>query len=441
MAPRWDVAIAGAGIGGVVLALSLARQGLRVVVAEQVHRFPPVYRGEFLQPRSLEILTELGLRAEIDAVTAPVHQVRMTREDGSLLGVVDYQALDGPVREGRNGLHREIQAAVIGALQREPSARLLMGTRVTGVLWDPSGAAAGLQTTAGPLPARLTVGAEGQRSVVRDELGLPCRVFRYPGVPLAVTVELGEPAPPVVRFIFGRGRSALLFPLPGGRARFYLVIPDDLYAGVRAAPDRGLGALKEALIHFFPQYERGIRHIPSMSAVQPVPCWYLRAGRWVANGAAILGDAAHCVSPTRGQGMNLAIQDAAALAELVGALPRDRRPTAADLAPYERVRRRPADFIQRDAGRVHRLLLAEHPALLLARDLWLGALRRAPETTAAVLRMYAGTARPPVWYDHLFVSAAVFAPPLDRWVARVWGGHLPPAPSPVPDAGTAKGAP
>lgn len=428
-----DVVIAGAGIAGAVLALACARQGLSVTLVEQQKRFPHIYRGEFLQPQSLAILGALGLAPAITAVTTPVLQVNLRTAAGRLLGVVDYRALTGPIREGRNGHHREIQGAVLAALKQEPTVTLKMGTKVTGLIRRPEdGAVLGLQTSHGPLKGRLTVGAEGQHSTVRKELDLPTDAYRYPGEPLAVTIDLEQPPPPEVEFIFGSGRSALLFPLPGNRARLYLVVSDAYYQTMRDARDRGLHLLKSELAAFLPQYREAIHKIPSMGVVQRVPCWYLRAKRWVADGAAILGDAAHCVSPTRGQGMNLAIQDAAALAELVAALPRDRVLTEQELRPYQAVRQEPADFIQRDAGRVHRLLLAENPVAHLARNLWLGSIKRAPETMGAVLGMYAGTARPPRWYDHLFVSAAVMIPGMDRVVARAWGGRLAPVPSPVP---------
>lgn len=421
-----DVAIAGAGVGGAVLALALARQGLTVAVVEQARQFAPIYRGEFLQPRSLEILYELGLREAIDQVTTPVYETRMRRSDGHLLGVVDYRALVGPIKEGRNGHHRALQGAVLSALEQQPGARLLMGTRVTGLSRAPGGTVAGLETTRGPISARLTVGADGQHSVVRKALGLPTREFRYPGEPLAVTVELDTAPPPSVDFVFGVGESGLVFPLPGNRARLYLVISDEQFAAMRSMPDHGLSVLKERLSHLLPQFRSGIERISDMAAVQRVPCWYLRAAQWVADGAALLGDAVHCVSPTRGQGMNLAIQDAESLASLVATLPRAQTPTAKELLPYQRRRQWQADFIQRDAGRVHRLLLARNPIVSLGRDLWLGNIKRAPHTMAAILRMYAGTVRPPVWYDHLFVTAAVLFPPLDRWVAQTWGRTLKP---------------
>lgn len=431
MEPSIDVAIAGAGIGGAVLALTLARQGLRVVVAERASRFSPIYRGEFLQPRSLEILAALGLGEQIARVTTPVHQVRFRRPTGEVMSLVDYQALATGVPEGRNGHHREIQAAVLDALRREPTAEVRMGLRATGLLRGPGGRVAGLLTSDGPLPARLTVGADGQHSEVRKHLGLPAIEYRYPGEPLAVTVELGRPAPVTVDFVFGRGESALAFPLPEGRARLYLVVNDQRFAAMRDAPDGGLSYMKERLGALLPEFREAIARIPGMGAVQRVPCWYLRASQWVADGAAILGDAAHAVSPTRGQGMNLAIQDAATLGALVGAIPRGQAISARDLAPYEQARQRAADFIQRDAGRVHGQLLMQQPARVVARNIWLSTPKRAPRTMAAVLGMYAGTVRPPVWYDHLFVTAAVSMPFLDAWVARVWGRRLPRLPVPV----------
>lgn len=174
---------------------------------------------------------------------------------------------------------------------------------------------------------------------------------------------------------------APIFPLPEGKARLYLVIPDEAFARMQQMPDKGLAYLQERLSHLLPAYREAIAGIPSMAVVQRVPCFCPRARDWVAHGAALLGDAVHCVSPTRGQGMNLAIGDAAALA---------------------------------------------------LRNLTLSLVMRAPETGAQILGMYAGTVRPPVWYDNLFVSLAIALPGLDERVARVWGRWLGPVRRPRP---------
>jgi len=422
--PVVDVAISGSGIGGVVLALSLARAGLSVTLVEQAKQFAPIYRGEFLQPRSLEILYDLGLQAEIEDCTVPVSETRMRNEKGQILAVVDYSQLDHPIREGRNGHHRDIQGVVLAALEREPLVTLLMGTRVLGLLRDANGGVDGLETSAGPVRARLTVGADGQYSAVRKAMGVTYREFRYPGEALAVTVDLEAPEPKSVEFVFGAGQSGLLFPLPKGHARLYLVISDKAYSTMRAHEDRGLADMQTRLTRLMPEYAEAIGRIGSMTQVQRTPCFYLRADRWYGDGVALLGDAVHSVSPTRGQGMNLSIQDAAALANLMAALPRAGRVLAADLAPYQAVRQRQADFIQRDADRTHRFLFWDGTIPLWLRNRFLGVPMRAPRTMAVILGMYAGLVRPPVWYDHLFVSLAVAIPPLDTTVARFWGGGL-----------------
>jgi len=424
--PTVDVVIAGAGIGGAVLALSLARAGLSVTVVEQAKQFAPIYRGEFLQPRSLEILYDLGLRDKIERFTVPVNETRMRNQLGQVLTVVDYSRLDHPIRQGRNGHHRDIQGAVIAALECEPTANLMMGTRVLGLLRDGAGRVQGLTTSAGPIRARLTVGADGQYSVVRNAMGTAFREFRYPGEALAVTVDLKAPEPQSVEFVFGAGQSGLLFPLPNGRARLYLVVSDAVYASMRADSDRGLVQMQARLTSLLPEYSDAIWRIPSISVVQRTPCYYLRADRWYGDGVVLLGDAVHSVSPTRGQGMNLSVQDAATLADLVASLPPDRPISAADLAPYQSVRQPQADFIQQDADQTHRLLFVDGRVKLWLRDRFLSAPMRAPRTMGVILGMYAGLVRPPVWYDHLFVSTALALPMLDPWIAQFWGRWVKP---------------
>ncbi|MCG0238650.1 MAG: FAD-dependent monooxygenase [Firmicutes bacterium] len=181
-------------------------------------------------------------------------------------------------------------------------------------------------------------------------------------------------------------------------------------------PDGGLGYLKERLTAFFPNLEAAIAGIRDLREVQVIPSYYLLAERWVADGAALLGDAIHCVNPARGQGMNLAIADAWELAEvLAGALAAGRTDARA-LAAYAARRRRHVEYIQKEGDRTRRFLLATHPLMARLRDRVFRNMPRAPRAIRRLTAVLAGVEPPPSPAEDLLLLAAFTFPWVDRLV-------------------------
>ncbi|MDB4897592.1 MAG: hypothetical protein JWN15_3854, partial [Firmicutes bacterium] len=272
------VIVVGGGIGGATLALALARRGIDVAVIEQAAAFKPIYKGEYLQPASLETFAALGLTDAIRAVTYPVYVTRIGTDTGETLMQMEMRELGE--FEGRNGHHRQIQGAVLHALAALPNATIQMGVRLTGLRRERDGWS--LTTSAGEMRARVIVGADGRRSAVRKLLGIAAAERPYPGAALAVTVDLPAEAEHTFHQLFGGQDSAYYFPLPDRQARLYLGLrTDSEYDHLRAQPDGGLAHLKERLGLYFPVLRPEIAGIDFLHAVQVIPSYYLMDERWV----------------------------------------------------------------------------------------------------------------------------------------------------------------
>ncbi len=401
-----DVAIAGAGMGGATLALALARHGLKVVILEQAAVFKPLYRGEYLHPRSLQIFDELGLADDIRRVTYPVLRSQIGTIDGELLLEANLQ--EWCQCEGRNGHHREIQAVVLAALAHWPNAQLIMDARVTGLLRDEQNRVVGLSWSGGSVRAPLVVGADGRQSTVRQVLGVPVQEHPYEGAPLAVTVTLEADAPPEARQIFDEGECACFFPLPNRQARLYLLVTSETYTWMQGQPDRGLSYLQLRLSKFFPDLAVAIGQIPYMDDVQHVPAHFLLARRWTVPGAALLGDAAHSVSPVGGQGMNLAIADAWTLAQVLA----EGRP----LKVYEQRRRPFVRHVQFEGEIAFKVFTWRQPPLVASRNRIFRNTRQAQRATKLFIEVLSGVRNPPNVLQKAMLLAAFAFPPLDLLV-------------------------
>ena len=395
--------IAGGGPAGIMLGLLLARAGVRVQVFEKHADFLRDFRGDTIHPSTLEVMHELGL---LEALLRLPHQkayeIRAHVGDRAFR-VADFSRL--PVRCPFIAFmpQWDFLDFLAAEARRHPTFRLEMQAEVTGLL-EAGGRVRGARVaTVGGLreeAADLVVAADGRQSSVRAaaqlrvrELGAPMDVlwFHLPRSP-------DGPAETMGRFAAGRIFIAIH---RGSYWQCGYVIPKGSFAGIRA---RGLEAFRASVAEAAPFAAAGVGEIRSWDDVRLLSVRVDRLERWYRPGLLCIGDAAHAMSPVGGVGINLAIQDAVAAANLLAAPLRAGRLAAEDLARVQRRRELPARLTQwaqlQAQGRVIAPTLAGTGALgaplalrLLDRFAWL---RRIPG------RMVGMGARP----EHVRLPAA-----------------------------------
>ncbi len=328
--------VVGGGLGGMAAALALARAGIEVQVYEQAQELTEVGAGVSLAPNGLRMLERLGLGAGIERLGARHVSTELRLSDGRPAPYEPHQF----ARAGRNvGIHRaDLLGLIAGQL---PPSTLHTGHRCTDFSQDARSATVGFAdgTTA---TADVVIGADGIHSVLQEFVVEPAEpvfsgVVAYRGL---VARHDGYPAG-TMRMWVGDRKHFLVFPVRAGQLLNYVgFVPSDTSVPESWSASGDPAALAAQFAGWDPAIGRVTAAIsePGGSGFQ----WgmYDRAPlpRWTRGRLTLLGDAAHPMLPHLGQGVNQALEDAVALATLLGA-PASSADVPQTLTAYEGLRR------------------------------------------------------------------------------------------------------
>lgn len=373
----FDLAIAGGGPAGSLLALLAGRAGYRVGLFE-ASRFPREKPcGEGLMPAGVAVLERHRLGAALEH-GRPFRGVRYRAGPARLSAAFEASALAPGHGVGIRRL--VLDAALFEAAAATPGVCAFAGVRVSGWRFDARGHVTGLETERGLARARLSVAADGARSRLRAALGPPPpRAAGRAGLRQHFRLAAGREAPPwvEVRFDLARGTELYLTPLPEGLVQVAVLMRPEPGGGLRARHAAALAADDfDGLLAGATPLGPALGRSPLASG--PLPA--------VPPGALLLGDAAGTTDPITGAGMSQALQSAEALARHLGALLDGPAPAAREA--FEHERRRLLREARLTSGLA--LALARHPALARAA---FGALARTPGAFGYLVALGAGTRR------------------------------------------------
>ncbi len=334
--------IAGGGPAGAMLALLLARAGVQVTLLEKHADFLRDFRGDTIHPSTLQVLDELGLLGEFQKLPYHEFPYLALNTGDRVVTVADFRSLPGRFQKIAMVPQWEFLNMIISAAKAYPAFNLIMEAEVTGVLRD-GAVIRGLRYRhdgrTHEIRAGLTVAADGRHSDVRRVLGLKPVDLGAPMDVVWFRLER-DPGTPEDTFLRpGRGEGMVAINRDTYWQLAYL-IPKGSYGALKA---RGVESFRAAIRKLIP-FVRPDRLTFDDVSVLTVAVNRLR--RWHLTGLLVIGDAAHAMSPIGGVGINLAVQDAVAAANiLAGPLARaqQRRRPVLDPVPASllaKVRRR-----------------------------------------------------------------------------------------------------
>jgi salicylate hydroxylase len=355
--PSRTVIVAGAGIGGLTVALALKRNGFRVIVLEQAERLQETGAGIQLSPNAARLLIELGFADRLRPHVVVPQAVRVLNAKNGReivripLGETAAQRYGAPYWIIHRG---DLQAVLSAAVAQELDISLKLGMRMEDFVTHPNGVTVSARsgTTAWNEFGHALIAADGLWSMSRERLG-----FREPPrfsgrVAWRALVPAAEVPPefrePMIHLWLGADAHLVHYPVKGGKVINIVVITADAWnAEGWSEPASRIDLLPRLTAARWAPQARALVRLPEAWLK-----WALFERRplmnWTQDAAALLGDAAHPMLPFLAQGGAMAIEDAVVAAQCLARRPDD---AAAALRTYAAIRRGRTRRVQRQAAR------------------------------------------------------------------------------------------
>lgn len=345
--------VVGGGPAGMMLGYLLARKGVSVTVLEKHPDFFRDFRGDTVHPSTLNVLNELGLLNEF--LDLPHEEVTSLGViiGGAQFHVADFSHVPGackfvalmPQWDFLNFLssHAKSFPSFQLLMQHEAKDLLRKGKRITGIVALHKGQEVEVH-------ADLVVGCDGRHSVTRKaarldviEHGVPIDVLWF-----RISRRPGDPAQVLGNVNYGK---ALILINRSDYFQAGLIIAKGSYDGMKA---RGLDAFRADIRKIAPYLGERVNELHDWEQIKILTVQINRLRRWYRPGLLCIGDAAHAMSPAGGVGINLAIQDAVATANLLARQLLSGRASETALAAVQKRRELPTRVTQTIQLAAHR---------------------------------------------------------------------------------------
>ena len=310
--------IAGGGPAGMMAGYLLARAGVPVAVLEKHADFNRDFRGDTIHPSTLELMHELGLLDEF--LKQPHQEVRELRGvvNGQVVPVADFRKLPTRCKFIAFMPQWDFLNFLSGHAKHFPEFQLHMKTEVVDLLMEDSrviGVRA--KTPQGDLEMRadLVIGADGRHSTTQTRAGLEQLEFGVPIDVLWMRISKKDDDPEQTFGFFQHGKLLVLIDR-GDYWQCGFVIPKGQFDEIK---ERGLAQFQHEIVSFADFLRDRVGELDDWSKIKLLTVQVNRLREWCCEGLLCIGDSAHAMSPAGGVGINLAIQDAVATANLLAA--------------------------------------------------------------------------------------------------------------------------
>jgi 2-polyprenyl-6-methoxyphenol hydroxylase-like FAD-dependent oxidoreductase len=348
--------IAGGGPAGIMAGYLLARAGVPVIVLEKHADFFRDFRGDTIHPSTLQLMYELELLDEfLKQPHQEVHELRAV-VNGQVVPIADFTKLPTRCKFIAFMPQWDFLNFLATRAKGFPGFQLLMQHEVVDLMADRQRVTGvRVKTPRGELEIRadLVIGADGRHSIIQARAGLERQDFGVPIDALWMRISKKQDDPQQSFGFFERGKLLVLLDR-GDYWQCGFVIPKGGFDEIKA---RGLQHLQKSIVSFAGFLRDRVGELDDWSKIKLLTVQINRLRDWYRDGLLCIGDSAHAMSPAGGVGINLAIQDAVATANLLSEKLRTGPVSVNDLRKVQTRREWPTRLIQAMQIFIHRNLV------------------------------------------------------------------------------------
>lgn len=317
MMVKSDVCIVGSGPGGALLAYLLAKQDISVVLLERHSEVSREFRGEFLNDEGEGILKKHGLFNSVEKLgLLRMEQIEYWHDGQIFKSIIPEWPVD------HVGIHvpqNHLLKAILNEAEKLDSFQLMMNTRVTDLMQNEMGRFTGVKARNDgndlEVQSPLIIGADGRFSIVRKKAGIPVEIKGHGYDLLWAKIPAPEGWKPSIKMALVNGSQVALFTQAGGFIQIGWNIEHGSFPYLRK---QHFAPFIEDLLLAFPELKKVVcENIRSWQDFILLDVYSSYCETWTKDGVALLGDAAHTMTPTGAFGLNCAMKDADILAELI----------------------------------------------------------------------------------------------------------------------------
>jgi 2-polyprenyl-6-methoxyphenol hydroxylase-like FAD-dependent oxidoreductase len=357
------VCISGGGPAGIMLGYLLASAGVDVTILEKWPDFFRDFRGDTIHPSTMDILNELGLLQKFLALPHNETKQVAVHISGEEITVADFTHLKTASKFLGFIPQWDFLNFIAAEGKQYPNFRLLMGTEATDLLWEGEGTAKKVVGVTAKdkdgefeIRADLTVGPDGRHSTIREKAQLPIEDLGAPIDVLWFELPRKDDGTEMSLGYVDQGKMLVLIDRDTYWQCGYIISKGSFDTLTSA----GIDSFKNSLVALAPFLSSSVEALVDWEKIKLLSVAVDHLRNWHLPGLLCIGDSAHAMSPVGGVGINLAVQDAVAAANvLVPALKRASGIQASDLEAIQQRRSKPARQIQDLQVFIHTKVIAQ----------------------------------------------------------------------------------
>ncbi|MCZ8512781.1 FAD-dependent monooxygenase [Paenibacillus filicis] len=312
-----DVCIVGGGPAGMILGMLLAKAGKEVIVLESHDNFDREYRGEVLQPRFLQLMEQIGLRAYLESFPSSKLTCGALYYNDKRKGEFSFSGFSKDIPYALWMPQPILLQALYDKAAELPGFSMRFHAQVKELLHDGDRiAGVTAEGAQGPVhvKAKVTVGADGRFSAVRRLGGFEFEYEHHAGDLIWFTVPKPEHWGDELRIQISDGHGYIILPKYPNHLQVGVAVPVEEWKEIR---EHGIQPFREELLAANPAFRAFAEELKDFKPFVLLQVKDFLVKRWAKDGCLLIGDAAHCASPVGAVGVSLSVTTAVMAADVI----------------------------------------------------------------------------------------------------------------------------